>query len=86
MKEEYVKQSALEEVMKEVEIMTQLDHPNVARLIEYNYAATAEFDTGESAPVFAMAMEICEGGELFDYIAETGRFTEEQARYYFHQL
>ena len=58
MREEYVKMSALEEVMREVEIMTQLDHPNIARLIEYNTSASAEFVDGESAPVFAMSMEI----------------------------
>jgi hypothetical protein len=30
-----------------------------------------------------IAMELAEGGELFDYIAETGHFTEDVARTYF---
>lgn len=31
-------------------------------------------------------MEYAENGELFDYIAETERFTEQEVRYYFHQI
>jgi serine/threonine protein kinase len=30
-----------------------------------------------------IALEIAEGGELFDYIASGGRFPEPLARYYF---
>lgn len=33
-----------------------------------------------------MALELCQGGELFDFIAQTGRFEEPVARYYFKQL
>lgn len=31
-------------------------------------------------------MELATGGELFDYVATTGRFAEPIARFYFHQL
>lgn len=31
-------------------------------------------------------MELATGGELFDYVATTGRFSEPIARFYFHQL
>jgi serine/threonine protein kinase len=33
-----------------------------------------------------LALEYAENGELFDYIAETGVFSEKIARFYFHQL
>jgi len=33
-----------------------------------------------------MALEVCSMGELFDFIAQTGRFSEPVARYYFSQL
>lgn len=33
-----------------------------------------------------MALELAEGGELFDYIFQTGRLDEKIARYYFLQL
>lgn len=31
-------------------------------------------------------MELATGGELFDYVATTGKFSEPIARFYFHQL
>ena len=31
-------------------------------------------------------MEYANGGELFDYIAQTGTFSEPVARYFFHQV
>ena len=31
-------------------------------------------------------MEFCEGGEVFDYLYFTGKFTEDIARFYFKQL
>jgi len=33
-----------------------------------------------------LALELARGGELFDYISQTGEFSEDVARYYFHQL
>jgi serine/threonine protein kinase len=34
----------------------------------------------------AIVMEYAGGGELFEYVANTGRFTEPVARTYFHQM
>lgn len=31
-------------------------------------------------------LELASGGELFDFVAQTGAFSESVARYYFHQL
>lgn len=36
--------------------------------------------------VMYMAMELANGGELFEYVANTGKFSEEVCRTYFHQL
>jgi serine/threonine-protein kinase SRK2 len=33
-----------------------------------------------------MALEYAENGEIFDYICETGRFSEPVTRFYFKQL
>lgn len=33
-----------------------------------------------------IAMELAQGGELFEYVAQTGTFSEVIARSYFHQL
>ena len=41
---------------------------------------------GSSKEVIYIVLEYAECGELFDYIANTGNFTEEMARFYFNQL
>lgn len=73
-------------VMNEVEIMKNLSHPNIINLIDFNDTADHCKPNGVSTPVFFLALELANGGELFDFIAQTGRFTEDVARFYFHQL
>jgi calcium/calmodulin-dependent protein kinase I len=53
----------------EVEILSQMDHPNVVQLIEI-------FDEGQ---VLYLVMEIMSGGELFDRIVEKEAYSEKEA-------
>jgi len=76
----------LELVMTEVHTMSQLSHPNIVNLIEYGKDAVVEKSDGRKEPVIYMVLELATGGELFDYVATTGRFAEPMARFYFHQL
>ena len=76
----------LELVMTEVETMSKLQHPNIVNLIEYSKDANVEKEDGTKQPVICIALELATGGELFDYVALTGRFQEDVARYYFKQL
>ena len=76
----------LELVMTEVETMTRLSHPNIVNLIEYSRDANVEKEDGRKVPVICIALELATGGELFDYVALTGRFNETIARFYFKQL
>jgi len=51
---------------QEIELMRELDHPNIMRL----------FSTYEDGENLYMMIEYCGGGELFDAIEREGHFTE----------
>lgn len=78
--------SMMDLVKNEIEVMKELNHKNIVRLMDFSDQAFYERPNGSKIPVFYLALELASGGELFDFIAETGRFTEEVARYYFHQM
>ena len=73
-------------VMNEIEVMKELSHPNIVQLIDFSYDAEYKRPNGSKIKVFYIALELVSGGELFDFIAETGRFSECVARYYLHQI
>ncbi len=79
--------SGMNDIVKnEVEIMKNLNHPNIINLIDFSDTEEHTKPNGVSTPVFYLALELANGGELFDFIAQTGKFSEKVARYYFHQL
>jgi len=51
-------------------------HPNIVRFIEVFVTSTH----------LGISMEYASGGELFDRIVKAGRFSEDEARYFFQQL
>lgn len=73
-------------VNNEVEVMKNLSHPNIVNLVDFNDSCEHKKPNGVSTPVFFLALELANGGELFDFIAQTGKFSEDVARFYFHQL
>jgi calcium-dependent protein kinase len=54
---------------EEVQLMKELDHPNIVRI----------FETFEDSRCLYLIMELCEGGELFDKIIDLGYFSEHDA-------
>ena len=58
-----------ESVFEEVNILKELDHPNLPRVFEF-------FEDEEK---FYIVLEFCKGGDLFDRISEMKKFTEKQA-------
>ncbi|CAD8093543.1 unnamed protein product [Paramecium primaurelia] len=65
-----------ERFRREIEIMRNLDHPNIIKL----------FETFEDARNVYLVMELCEGGELFDRIIDKGHFSENEAKIIFLQI
>ncbi|KAK8691727.1 hypothetical protein V6N13_075226 [Hibiscus sabdariffa] len=57
-------------------VLDQLDHPGVVRL----------YFTFQDSLSLYMALESCEGGELFDQITKKGRLSEDEARFYAAEL
>ena len=71
-------------VMTEVQAMSVLEHENVIKQIEFG-VGTYEKANGKSKEVQYIIMELAIGGEVFDFVAISGRFEEPLARYYFTQ-
>ena len=72
--------SDYEGLMREVNLMIKLDHPNIIKLYEYY----------ENDKSIYLIMELCTGGELFDRIVENTengtQYTEKQAASLFRQM
>lgn len=66
--------------------MSQLSHPNIVNLVEYGQDGVVKKSNGQQESVIYIVLELATGGELFDYVATTGRFSETISRFYFHQL
>ncbi|XP_034690319.1 serine/threonine-protein kinase SAPK2-like isoform X1 [Vitis riparia] len=65
-----------EHVQREIMNHRSLKHPNIVRFKEVLLTPTH----------LAIVMEYAAGGELFERICNAGRFSEDEARYFFQQL
>lgn len=65
-----------------------MNHQNIIKLVEFNLEGDYVYlENGKQILVFYIVLEFAEGGDLFEYLCVEGRsFSEEVARYYFHQL
>lgn len=63
-------------ILKEVQIMRQLDHPNIVKLIDFS----------ESRQYYYIVLELCPGGELFHQIVRLTYFSEELSRHVIIQV
>lgn len=79
--------STLNSFKNEVEIMQEISHPYIINMIKSSSEGVLKSPSGENKDnVIYLTLELASGGELFDFIAQTGSFSEPVARYYFHQI
>jgi serine/threonine protein kinase len=77
--------------MSEIASLQQLKHPNLINLVGFNnQGVVKQVVKGkvikEIKDIIYLVLELAVGGELFDFVALGGRFSEPTARYYFKQL
>ncbi|WPH00878.1 Hypothetical protein R9X50_00370900 [Acrodontium crateriforme] len=63
-------------ILKEVQIMRQLDHPNIVSLVDFS----------ESKQYYFIVLELCPGGELFHQIVRLTYFSEDLSRHVIIQV
>ncbi|PSK60417.1 Serine/threonine-protein kinase srk1 [Elsinoe australis] len=63
-------------ILKEVQIMRQLDHPNIVKLVEFS----------EANQYYYIVLELCPGGELFHQIVRLTYFSEDLSRHVITQV
>jgi len=71
--------------MNEIRLLSQISHKHVVRIVAVSICGTLVKPKGEKRVVYYV-MEHAKYGEIHHLIKETGRFTENQARFFFLQL
>lgn len=72
-------------VLTECEAMDKLKHVNIIDQIERGNGVYKK-DSGKEKNIDFIVLELAEGGEVFDFVAISGRFEGPLARYYFKQF
>jgi len=76
-----------QEIQTELNTFKLVRHKNVVAL--YGYDSDVKYEHGDGKGVsscYCMALEVCEGGELFDIVYYTGKLEEKVARTVFTQI
>jgi serine/threonine protein kinase len=71
-------------LLNEVNCLAKVgNHKNIVQLKEFG-EGVVEKPNGKSYGVLYVVMELIQGGEVYDFIANTGGLSEMTARYFFH--
>jgi len=74
------------EIETELNTFKLVRHKNVVALYGFDPEVTYEHGDGKGSRCYCMALEVCEGGELFDIVYYTGKLEEKVARTVFTQI
>lgn len=74
----------LHELMKEIEVLRELEHVNVIRM--YDCFENVQYPGYTEKPTVVMVLELATKGELFDFFMHTGKFEPPLARWFFKQM
>ena len=66
----------LERIIREIEILKNINHPNIAQM----------YETFSTIHNFYLMMELVKGGDLFDYISDNSSLSENISCHFFRQL
>jgi len=72
-------------IMAEVNTLKKLHHENIVNFLEQGRDSIKKEGKADKVTDY-IVLELAQGGELFDFVANTGRFQEKYCRLYFHQL
>ena len=74
-----------EVMQEEVDNIKGLEHAHIIKLLEFGKDADiVKHPSGKAKKCSYIVLELAAGGEIFDFVAETGCFSEEVCRYYLH--
>jgi len=79
-------QQQIAEIQKELTILKGIRHLNILSLLDFSQDEPYTTENGTVIKTYCMALELCEGGELFDILYYTGQFNEKLARTFFQQI
>jgi serine/threonine protein kinase len=72
--------------MNEVEKLASLQHNFILNVVETAKEGVMKNEDGKQKSVIYVVLELAPGGEMFDFLMETGKFGEKLARFYFRQM
>ena len=79
-------EEAMKQIMNEVEKLASLQHNFILNVVETAKEGVMKNDNGKQKSVIYVVLELAPGGEMFDFLMETGKFGEKLARFYFRQM
>ena len=80
-KAEYVKS-----FRREIKMLQNLKHPSLCNIISFNENGFLAHKDGRKQKQIYIAQELITGGEIFDFLAHSGAFSERICRFYFKQI